>query len=181
VPHIFVVAYTYELPFGKGRALLKNGVAAAILGGWQLSRIQQYSVGKPVQLIVTNTLPIFNGVLRPNLVGGVPMTLDHPDPLANPWFNKAAFAIPASYQFGTAARSYTELRAPNSYNESFGLMRRIRLNEKASLSIRGEFFNAFNRVVFGAPVANVSAVNLGRVTTLANSRRQGQVSARIDF
>jgi hypothetical protein len=181
VPQIFVVAYTYELPFGKGRALIKNGVAAAILGGWQLSGIQQYSVGKPVQLTVNNTLPIFNGVLRPNLVSGTPMTLDHPDPLASPWFNKAAFGIPASYQFGTAARSYTELRAPNFYNESFGLARRIRLNEKVSLSIRGEFFDAFNRVVFGAPVANVSAANFGRVTTQANSPRQGQVSARIDF
>jgi hypothetical protein len=181
VPQIFVVAYTYELPFGKGRALLKSGVAAAILGGWQLSGIQQYSVGKPVQLTVNNTLPLFNGVLRPNLVSGVPMTLDHPDPLANPWFNKAAFGIPASYQFGSAARSYTDLRAPNSYNESFGLARRILLSEKVALSIRGEFFNAFNRVVFGAPVANVSAANFGRVTNQANSPRQGQVSARIDF
>ena len=61
------------------------------------------------------------------------MTLEHPDPLANPWFNKSAFSVPASYQFGTAARSYAEMRAPNSYNESFGLMRRIKLLEKASL------------------------------------------------
>jgi hypothetical protein len=109
------------------------------------------------------------------------MTLDHPDPLASPWFNKAAFGIPASYQFGTAACSYTELRALNFYNESFGLARRIRLNEKVSLRIRREFFNGFNRVVFGAPVANVSAANFGRVTTQANSPRQGQVSARVDF
>jgi hypothetical protein len=176
VPQIFVVAYTYELPFGKLR-----GIPAAILGGWQLSGIQQYSVGKPVALTANNTLPIFNGVLRPNVVPDAPMTLDHPDPLANPWFNKAAFGIPASYQFGTAARSYTEMRAPNSYNESFGLMRRIKLSERAALTFRGEFFNAFNRVVFNAPVANVSAANFGRVTSQANSPRQGQVSARIDF
>ena len=58
-------------------------------------------------------------------------------------------------QFGTAARSYDELRAPNFYNESFGLMRRIKLAEKATLTFRGEFFNVFNRAVFGAPVANI--------------------------
>ena len=109
------------------------------------------------------------------------MILDHPDPLANPWFNKAAFAVPASYQFGNAARSYNELRAPNSYNESFGLMRRVRIMETVSLTLRGEFFNGLNRVVFGAPVANVSASNFGRVTSQANSPRQGQVSIRIDF
>jgi hypothetical protein len=176
VPQIFVVAYTYELPFGRN-----HGVASAIFGGWQLSGIQQYSVGKPVQLTVNNTLPIFNGTLRPNVNPGVDMMIDHPDPLANPWFNKAAFSIPASYQFGSAARSYTEMRAANSYNESFGLMRKIKLSEKVALTLRGEFFNAFNRVVFGAPVANVSAANFGRVTSQANLPRQGQVSARIDF
>ncbi len=182
VPQIFVVAYTWELPFGKGKSLLNNdGIAAHIAGGWQLSGIQQYSVGKPVQLTATNSLPIFNGTLRPNVISGTAMTLDHPDPLANPWFNKAAFAAPASYQFGTAARSYTELRAPNSYNESFGLVRRIKLGERAALVVRGEFFNAFNRVVFGAPASNISASNFGRVSSQANAPRQGQVSARIDF
>jgi hypothetical protein len=182
VPQIFVVAYTYELPFGKGKSLLNHGgVAAAILSDWQLSGIQQYQTGKPVQLTANNSLPIFNGTLRPNVISGTAMTLDHPDPLANPWFNKNAFAVPASYQFGTAARSYAEMRAPNFCNESFGLMRRIKLGEKASLMLRGEFFNALNRVVFGAPVANISAANFGRVTSQANSPRQGQVAVRIDF
>ncbi|MBS1859132.1 MAG: carboxypeptidase regulatory-like domain-containing protein [Acidobacteria bacterium] len=182
VPQIFVVAYTWDLPFGKGKAMLNNsGLLSHIVGGWQLSGIQQYSVGKPVSLTVNNSLPIFNGTLRPNLIQGVPLTVDHPDPLANPWFNKAAFAAPASYQFGTAARSYTGMRAPNAYNESYGLMRQIKATERVSVVLRGEFFNAFNRTVFGAPVANVSAANFGRVTSQANSPRQGQVSARIEF
>jgi hypothetical protein len=152
-----------------------------ILGGWQLNGIQQYQVGKPVQLTANNGLPLFNGALRPNVVAGTPVTVDHPDPLANPWFNKAAFVAPAGFQFGTAARSYTELRAPNFANESFGLIRRIKLTERATLVLRGEFFNALNRVVFGAPVANVSAANFGRVTSQSNPPRQGQVAARIDF
>lgn len=182
VPHVVALAYTYELPFGKGRRFLNNdGIAGKIVGGWQLSGIQQYQVGKPVQLTATNSLPIFNGVLRPNVVSGVPLTLDHPNPLGDPWFNRAAFPAPASNQFGTAARSYTELRAANFYNESVGLMRRLKLMERATLTIRGEFFNIFNRTVFGAPVSNVSAANFGRVTSQANSPRQGQVSARIEF
>jgi hypothetical protein len=182
VPQILVLAYTYELPFGKGKPLLnRGGIAGMILGGWQLSAIQQYQVGKPFQLTATNSLPIFNSVLRPNVVPGASMTLGHPDPLANPWLDKNAFSVPAANTFGNAARSYNQLRAPNSYNESFGLTRHIKLGEKASLMLRGEFFNALNRVVFGAPVANVSAANFGRVTSQANSPRQGQVAARIDF
>jgi hypothetical protein len=84
-------------------------------------------------------------------------------------------------RFGTAARSYTDLRAPNMYNENFGLMKRISFRERYSLTLRGEFFNAFNRVVFGAPAGNVSNGNFGRVTSQANTPRQGQVSARFEF
>jgi hypothetical protein len=182
VPQILSLAYTYELPFGKGRKLFHHGgIAAAIVGGWQLTGIQQYQAGKPVSLTANNGLPIFNSSLRPNLVGGAPLTLAHPNPLLDPWFNKNAFAVPASYTIGNAARSYTELRAANLYNESFGLMRRIRLGERATLTLRGEFFNAFNRVVFGAPAANISGTNFGRVGSQSNLPRQGQVAARIDF
>ena len=83
------------------------------------------------------------------------------------WRN--AFAAPASYQFGSAARSYTEVRAANFCNESFVLMRRIKPTEKAELMLRAEFFNTLNRVVFGAPVGNVSASNFGCVTSQSNS------------
>jgi hypothetical protein len=47
--------------------------------------------------------------------------------------------------------------------------------------LRREFFNALNRVVFGAPVANVSDARFGRVSSQSNSPRQGQIAARIDF
>lgn len=182
VPQIFVVAYTYELPFGKGQKLMNNNSTVAhVIGGWQLSGIQQYQVGKPVQLTANNTLPIFNGVLRPNLNAGVSLLQDHPNPLGDAWFNKAAFSAPAGNTFGTAARSYTGLRAPNFANESFGLMRRIKAGEKVTITLRGEFFNIFNRTVFGAPVSNWSAANFGRVTSQSNSPRQGLVALRLDF
>jgi hypothetical protein len=152
-----------------------------IAGGWQFSGIQQYSVGKPLVMTVNNTLPIFNGALRPNLNTGVTLTQDHVNPLGDAWLNKAAFSAPAANAFGSSARSYTELRAPNFYNESFGLMRRIKAGEKVTVTIRGEFFNMFNRTVFGAPVSNLSAANFGRVTSQANSPRQGLVALRLDF
>ena len=182
VPQNFSAAYTYELPFGRGKKFLNNdSFSAKIVGGWQLTGIQQYQTGQPVQLTASNTLPIFNGTLRPNVNIGVPMTLQPVNPLTDPWFNKAAFTVPQSYTLGNAARSYTQLRAPNLYNESFGLMRRIRIKERATITLRGEFFNAFNRVVFGAPSANISSTSFGRVTSQSNNPRQGQVALRIDF
>jgi len=51
--------------------------------------------------------------------------------------------------------------------------------ERVTVTLRGEFFNAFNRVVFGAPVANVSAANFGRVTSQSNSPRQMQMALKL--
>ncbi len=181
VPYIFAAGYTWELPFGKGKKMLSSGVGAMILGGWQLNGIHQYQSGKPLQLTANNSLPIFNGLLRPNVVSGAALTVDHPDPLANVWINKAAFTIPGSFQFGSAARSYNDLRAQAILNESFGLMRQIKIAERMSLTLRGEFFNLFNRTVFSGAVSNVSAGNFGRVTSQATAPRQGLVSMRLDF
>jgi len=66
-------------------------------------------------------------------------------------------------------------------SESFNLIRRFRVRDKATVTFRAEFFNALNRVVFGAPNANISSSNFGRVSSQANTPRQGQVSLRVDF
>ena len=73
------------------------------------------------------------------------------------------------------------MRAQNLSYEAFGLIRRVRVQERATVTIRAEFFNIFNRVVFGAPAGNISSTGFGRVTSQANNPRQGQVSLRVDF
>jgi hypothetical protein len=158
-------------------------VANAILGGWVLTGIHQYATGVPIQLTVNNTLPLFNGVLRPDVVPGVSrrVEVDEFDPNRDRWINPDAFRVPAALQFGTAARSYTDLRNPSFLNENFGLLKKFRFAERATLTVRAEWFNAFNRVVFGAPQANASNAQFGRITSQANTPRQGQVALRFDF
>src|SRR5438477_12934640 len=47
--HNVKLSYVYDLPFGKGKKYLgSSGVASAVLGGWRLAGIQQYSSGTPV-------------------------------------------------------------------------------------------------------------------------------------
>jgi hypothetical protein len=55
------------------------------------------------------------------------------------------------------------------HNEPFGLTRRVLVAEKVTLTPRGEFFNAFNRVVFGAAQANASSIGFGQVSAQANA------------
>ena len=182
VPDVAAISYLYELPFGPGRRYLnRKNVAGKVVGGWQLTGIQQYQAGRPIALTANNTLPLFNGLLRPDAVAGVPKTLAVIDPLADRWINPAAFTAPTGLRFGTAAREYTDLRAQGFANESFGLIKRTPLTEKLTLTFRAEFFNVFNRVVFGAPAGNVSAANFGRVSSQANTPRQGQLALRLDF
>jgi hypothetical protein len=174
VPHVFALSYSYELPFLRTNR---------ILGGWVLTGIHQYSSGVPVVLTANATLPLFSTTLRPDVVPGAErrVQVDGFDPNRDRWINPAAFATPGAFRLGTSARSYTDLRNPSFLNENFGLLKRFGITERVTLTFRGELFNAFNRTVFGAPAANISNTNFGRITSQANTPRQGQLALRLDF
>jgi hypothetical protein len=184
VPHVFALSYTYELPFGQGRRWMnRSGWANALLGGWVLTGIHQYSTGVPIVLTANNGLPLFTGVLRPNVASGVPRRVDveNFDPARDRWIDPEAFSVPAALHFGTAARSYTDLRNPSYRNENFGLLKKFRFAERAMVTFRAEWFNALNRVIFGAPQANISNAQFGRISSQSNTPRQGQLALRLDF
>jgi Carboxypeptidase regulatory-like domain len=187
VPQALAISYVYELPFGPGRHFLnKTGIVGKLAGGWTFTGIQQYQSGVPVALSATNTLPIFNSAQRPNLVQGQPLennlsNFDPNNPASDHYINLAAFTVPGVYTFGSAARAYANLRAPMTLNENFGLIKKTAITERVSLTFRAEFFNVFNRVVFGAPNANVSASNFGTISSQGNTPRQGQVALRLEF
>jgi hypothetical protein len=50
-----------------------------------------------------------------------------------------------------------------------------------SFELRGEAFNAFNRVRMGVGNTNVTSTQFGRVTGVYNSPRQIQVGAKFVF
>jgi hypothetical protein len=183
VPQALAISFLYDLPFGPGKRFFQHGALAKAMAGWTLTNIDQYSAGLPIVLTATNTLPLFNSALRPNVVSGVPLETNHShfDPAVDRYINPAAFSVPASYTFGSAARSYDSLRAPWNLNESIGAVKRMALHEGVTLTFRAEFFNVFNRVVYGAPAANISAANFGVVSSQSNAPRQGQMALRLEF
>jgi outer membrane receptor protein involved in Fe transport len=179
VPHVFAMSWSYDLPFARNW----KGVAGRLLGGWVLTGIHQYSVGVPIILTANNTLPLGNQVLRPDAVAGASRrtSVSGFDPARDLWINRDAFRTPAAFTFGSSARSYGDLRAPNFLNENFGLIKRVKFLEHFTATFRGELFNAFNRTVFSAPQANVSNAQFGRITAQSNTPRQGQVALRLEF
>jgi hypothetical protein len=172
VPNVAAISFLYELPIFK---------RSKVLGGWTLSGILQYQSGRPVVLTANNTLPLFNATLRPNVVAGVSKTADFNDPATDFWINRAAFTVPTAFTFGNAARTYGDLRAPAFLNENLGLIKRTALTERFTLTFRAEFFNIANRTVFGAPNGNISNLQFGRISSQANSPRQGQLALRLEF
>ncbi|MBL8228009.1 MAG: TonB-dependent receptor, partial [Bryobacterales bacterium] len=181
IPHVVAISYVYELPFGAGKRFLnQGGIVTKIAGGWQVNGIHQYQTGRPIVLTANNTLPLFNGLLRPD-VTSAERSLSYSDPLADRWINPAAFIAPTGFRLGSSARAYGDLRTDNFVNESFGILKRTALTEKFNLIFRAEFFNAFNHTVFGSPQGNVSNVNFGRVSSQSNPPRQGQFALRLEF
>jgi len=102
------------------------------------------------------------------------------DPNANFYLNRAAFATPPLLTFGNAP-AYLPARQPNFISESFGVFKDTRFTERVNLQFRMEMSNPFNRVVFGAPVSDLSAGNFGRITSVANSPRNIQFGLKTIF
>jgi outer membrane receptor protein involved in Fe transport len=175
--NMFSSNWVYELPFGRGKQLATgNRVLNPVISGWQLNGIVTLTTGQPYS--VTATAGIANtgsSVEMANLVG---------DPhLANPtpakWFNTAAFAVPPAQTWGNVGRN--TMRADWRRDVDLALFRNIRITESKKLQIRAEFFNAFNDVVWAAPVANVSLATFGQVQGIGNSPRQIELGAKIFF
>jgi hypothetical protein len=73
VPQQAKINYTYELPFGRGKAFLNTAPRAVdlVLGGWKTAGVWSLRNGFPLQFTVENGgSPIWSyGPQRPNIVG----------------------------------------------------------------------------------------------------------------
>lgn len=167
VRHRFVASPIWEIPLGRGRRFLDEGVLSYILGGWQLSGIVTLQSGRPFTAVlsgnVSNTL---NNNDRPNLIGDPntgPRTVDQ-------WFNIAAFAIPPTGTFGTAGRNI--ITGPDFRNLDVALNRNFRVTERIGIQFRTEVFNAFNHANFNYPAAMANApATFGRITSALDPRQ----------
>ena len=185
VPHRFVMAFNYELPFGRGKALGGNasGALNAIIGGWQLNAIVSYQSGTPSEIGQNNRSPLFASRQVPNIVSNnINGRSGSFDPARDRALNIAAFDEVGPFEFGNGTIFVGWARNFPVLNEDFGLMKRIYATEDINVELRFEVFNAFNRVVFGGAAGNVSSpAGFGTVGGQGNPPRSGQVALKINF
>ena len=185
--HVLQMGWVYELPFGKNKMMAKTGVAAAVLGGWNVNGIFSAYTGTPFTISGpagslnapnnTATADQINlSVARPGNVG--------PGQL---YYDKAAFAsVPSTeVRFGTSGRNI--LRIPGILNTDLNIQRAFRVKERVEIQFRGEAFNLANTSHFvsatgGSPFSstNVSSASFMQVTT-ASGERQIRFGLRLQF
>jgi hypothetical protein len=179
--HRFVWASVYELPFGKNKSLLNSGVGAAVLGGWSLTSLIQAQSGAPFSIAsIVNTCNCFSqGNQGVNIIGS-PNTHSNSgfDPTKTTWFDPNAFQFAAPYTFGNAGKGI--LTAPMSATVDLTIDKRFPLTERIKLEVRGEAFNALDRVNLNAPNTTFGSPSFGRITAAGDPRRI-QLGAKLYF
>jgi hypothetical protein len=177
--HRFVLNGLYQLPFGRGMRFGNgmNGVANAVLGGWQTNLIFTAQSGTPFDVLFPG-----NPETRPDLVGNPYGDITTPFQ----YFNTAAFAqVPANaagvaLRAGTTPRNY--LIGPGVMDVDFSTFKDFHVTERVVTQFRAEFFNLTNTPQFVQPDINLTDGNFGKLTsTRVGSEREVQLALKVTF
>jgi hypothetical protein len=176
--HIFVGTWNWSLPFFRSG----QGLAAALLGGWQISGITRYQTGAPVTVLGNTAV----GNNRRADYTGADVYADeriNPATGAVQWINPAAFTNAPENRRGTSERG--QVRGPEYYVWDISVRKEFRLAGDVRMQIQADFFNAWNRVNWGNPnnsqTPNLSTAGFGTITTVTGQPRNIQLGARITF
>jgi hypothetical protein len=178
MPNVFVGSFTYELPFGKGKRLLDQGIGKSIFGGLELAGVVTLQSGLPLAVTQVTNFNAFAGfgTQRSNLLSNP--NLPASQQTTSRFFNVAAFTIAPQFTIGTASRN--PVRGPHYRNTDVALIKRISFGETRNLEFRTEVFNLTNTPPLGAPNTVVGSAGFGSITS-AGDPRVIQFGAKLNF
>jgi len=171
-PYRFVWSGTYDLPFGKGKAIGSqvNGFTNALIGDWNINLITTITTGTALGW---GNLIYFGG----------PLNLD-PHNVDNA-FDVTQFNRVAAQQLASNRRTFptrfADLRADSVRQVDFSIIKGFRFTERVRLTYRCEFFNSTNRAIFNAPDLGATSSTFGKITGQANTPRRIQMALRLVF
>jgi hypothetical protein len=180
-PQRYVLAMTYDLPIGKGRALdFHSRLGNGLLGGWMINNVYTFQVGAPIMWVNGGSSSIGDYVYY----GTMPLDLNNRQ-INGPAFNTTDFNTSSSaafqYHIGTFSTMFSNLRADgiNQYDPS--LSKRFLFSERAFVQLRLEAFNVLNHPVFSPPSTTATNAAFGTITSSANRYRTLQLGAHVVF
>jgi hypothetical protein len=178
----FVSSVLYDLPVGKGRRFINNGIASALIGGWQFGSIVTMSTGFPLNIATgrdqSNT---GHGYDRPNAVAGQSVDLDSSQRITGRWFNTQAVVLQPLGTYGNLGRNVAT--GPGIFSVDFSTLKRFNITERRYLQFRFEAFNVLNHPNFGDPNTSLSANSFGTITDTRGgiNMRELQFSLKLVF
>ncbi|MEQ1761804.1 MAG: TonB-dependent receptor [Pyrinomonadaceae bacterium] len=165
-PHRLSVSGIYELPFGKGKALLSDGaILDRFVGGWQIQGVYQFQVGFPIRF--TNSLFYLGG----------DVSLEGSERTTQRWFNTAAFStVNPVATLRTLPFFFSDVRRDNINNVDLSILKNTRINERMRIQFKMDFINAFNEPYIAAPVTALGGT-FGAIT----ASNQDNYARRIQY
>jgi hypothetical protein len=192
--HVLKASVVYELPFGRGKAVLKgaSGMLNSLVSGWSASALFRYNSATPLGHPSSRNRPVgWNGgevlAIFNTPAGGFKRLFDperfnpwNPNDPGNRFFDPAAFSDALPQQLGNSPLRFPQVRGLWYLNEDAVISKRTQITEKVRLELRVEFFNLLNRHRFGGPSMNMNDSYFGNVRT-ADGSRTGQAGMRLDW
>jgi hypothetical protein len=184
-PHRINFSAVWELPFGKGKALLAdaNPIVSRLVGGWQVSGIWSLQSGFPL-------------AWNNSIYYGDPKAILKPIGERTPdsWFNVAGFEQTSALQLTSYQKRwwpfrFAQLRRQRQNNVDLAVIKDTTITERVKFQIRAEALNALNHPYFPSPVMTVTTTQtpggsgLGQISasTQDNYARRIQITARLIF
>jgi hypothetical protein len=188
IPQSLILAWSYELPFGKGKKYAFTGVKNEIFGGWRISATQRYDRGRPLSITMACDFCTFLGsnLKRPNRVQGAPgyghTSGVRPAPYPNiQYLVSSGWSDPGALTFGNAAQNDPTIRSPHYFNEDFGIGKTIPITERVHGLFETNIGNLFNRHLWCNPDTNWSSSTFGQVFAQCDTPRSVQFGLRMEF
>jgi hypothetical protein len=187
---------TYDLPFGKGRALGNNWNRALdlVAGGWQIDSFMNMHSGFPIT-VTASTANTGGRTPRGNVRANAYRPFVTTSQTVDQFFGPAtaatfcaagvdngtcAFGIPALGELGSAGVG--TLRAPSFFNMDASIGKKFFLSEAKYITFRAEFFNAFNHVSYAPPGRDItSPTSFGAITSQVQNARNIQFGLKFNF
>jgi hypothetical protein len=197
IPHRFVAAFLYELPFGQGKAVnIQNRFLRAIAGNWQTGGAIIAQSGMPFNINGDNSGAAYG---HPDRVAAVPLEvpqqLQHwydgktsvtlPDgrvitPAKNTFlkYYEGAFrgrvvttpngsVVPDINWFGTVGNTLNGLRNPGRVNVDLSLRKTFKIREQVNLELAADATNLLNHTELSGSYAG----GLGSTNTATNAAK----------
>jgi hypothetical protein len=190
IPQSLILAWSYELPFGKGKKYALSGPLDKIAGGWMIAATQRYDSGRPLGITMACDFCgyIFSNTKRPNKVGpgygktsnvkacasSDPSTCDH-------YLLASGWADPGPLQLGNASVNDPHIRGPHYFNEDFSVTKAIALTDQYGLKFESQMGNLFNRHLWCNPDTNLSDKAFGTISAQCDQPRSIQFGLRLEF